>query len=209
MQTEERAESTATATDRVILGLPVDTGVLFADKKGVYKPRIEKARMKLLQNLGFLGRFLDADEKIFFVTTGCSPFTAMEQMTIGAAWLMAVKRSLFVFTNKRLFHIPTATNGKYRGSLAQILYQDCRRLHVKGSTLVAEYLTGKKEKFCNIPWGDRAIVKKFVVPDERGRPSQRQSAAGTTCAPTAPECCRPAQARALLAAWNSRTRRRP
>ena len=92
MQTEERAESTATATDRVILGLPVDTRVLFSDKKGIYKPRIEKRRMKLLQNLGFLGRFLDAEEKILLATTGCSPFTALEQMTIGAAWVVVLKR---------------------------------------------------------------------------------------------------------------------
>ncbi len=107
MNAREQVETVP--TERPIFGLPVDTAVLFADKRGVHKPRIEKNKMKLLAKLGFLSRFLDADEKIIFVTTGCSPFTTVEQMTIGAAWLIAVKRALFVFTNKRLFHVP-ATN---------------------------------------------------------------------------------------------------
>jgi hypothetical protein len=159
-------------TERPICGLPVDTAALFVDKKGVYKPRIEKNRMKLLAKLGFLSRFLDADEKIIFVTTGCSPFTALEQLTIGAAWLIAVKRALLVFTNKRLFHIPVTTKNEYRGSLAQILYRDCKRLQVKGSTLVAEYHTGKKEKFSCIPSGDRAIIKQLNLQAEASdRPS--------------------------------------
>ncbi len=159
MHTEEEA-ATAQANGP-IFGLPVDTAVLFSDKKGVYKPRIEKNRRKLLQKLGFLAKFLDADEKIMLVTTGCSPFTATEQMTIGAAWLIAVKRALFVFTNKRLFHIPVTTKNEYRGTLAQILYHDCKRLHVKGWTLVAEYHNGKKERFSAIPAGDCAIIKRF------------------------------------------------
>jgi len=143
------------------LGLPVDTAILFVDKKGVYQPRIEKQRTKLLQKLGFLAKFLEADEKIVFATTGCSPFTMLEQMTMGAAWLMAVKRAVFVFTNKRLFHIPTTTKYQYRGSISQVLYSDCKRLQVKGSALVAEYHSGKKDKFCTIPRGDREIIKRF------------------------------------------------
>jgi hypothetical protein len=160
--------------ERPIFPLPVDAAVLFADKKGVRKPGIEKKKMKLVAKLGFLARFLDADEKIIFVTTGCSPFTVLEQITIGAAWLIAVKRALFVFTNKRLFHIPVTTKNDYRGSVAQILYQDCRRLHVKGSALVAEYHSGKKERFSCIPRGDRAIIKRFNLEgDESDRPSER------------------------------------
>ncbi len=159
MQIQENAAPAQ--ADSPIFGLPVDTAILFSDKNGVHKPRIEKNRTKLLQKLGFLGKFLDADETIVLVTTGCSPFTALEQMTIGAAWLVAIKRALFVFTNKRLFHIPTTTKFEYRGAIAQILYQDCKRLHVKGSVLVAEYHSGKKERFHGIPSGDRAMIKRL------------------------------------------------
>jgi hypothetical protein len=159
MHTEENAAPVQ--ADSRVFGLPVDTTVLFSDKKGIFSPRIEKSRTKLLQKLGFLGKFLDPDEKIIFVTTGCSPFTALEQMTMGAMWLVMLKRALFVFTNKRLFHIPATLSHAYRGSLAQILYQDCKRLHIKGSLLIAEYHNGKKDKFSAIPSGDRAIIKKF------------------------------------------------
>ena len=128
MHAEQKVE--ATPTDRPIFGLPVDTRILFSNHKGIYKRSIEKHKTKLLRKLGFLANFLDADEKIVFVTTGCSPYTLFERLTIGAVWLILLKRSLFVFTNKRVLHIPTTWNFDYRGSIAQILYQDCRRLHV-------------------------------------------------------------------------------
>jgi len=158
----------------VKFGLPVDTTILFSDKKGVYQPRIEKQRTKLLQNLSFLAKFLEADEKIVFATTGCSPFTTLEQMTMGAAWLMAVKRAVLVFTNKRLFHIPATTKYEYRGSISQVLYQDCKRLQVKSSGIVVEYHGGKKERFFPIPRGDREIIKRFQLQTgESDRPSAR------------------------------------
>ena len=159
MYTEQQVE--ATPTDRPIFGLPVDTGILFSNHKGIYKRRIEKRKTKLLQKLGFLANFLDADEKIVFVAAGCSPYTPLERLTIGAVWLILIKRSLFVFTNKRLLHIPTSWKFDYRGSIAQILYQDCRRLHVKSGRLVAEYHNGRTEKFSYIPACDRDVIKHF------------------------------------------------
>ena len=171
MHVEQKVE--VTPTDRPIFGLPVDTSILFANPKGVYQPSIEKNKTKLLRKLGFLANFLDADEKIVFVTTGCSPYTTLEQLTMGAVWVTVLKRALFVFTNKRLLHIPTTWKFDYRGSISQILYQDCRRLQVKGSGLVAEYHTGKKDRFACIPSRDRAIIKHFqFATSESDRRSQ-------------------------------------
>lgn len=172
MQVEEKPRTSQ--EDRPICGLPVDATILFSNKKGLYSIHIEKNRTKLLQKIGFIRKFLDADERIIFVTTGCSPFSAVEQMTTGQLWLVMIKRALFVFTTKRLFHIPTTTKYVYRGSISQILYEDCSRLHVKGSMLVAEYRSGKKERFYGIPSGDRAIIKRFkIAPAESDRPSAR------------------------------------
>ena len=159
MHTELEVE--ATPADRPTFGLPVDTRILFATQKGVYKPSIEKSRTKLLRKLSFLAHFLDADETIVFVTTGCSPFTAFEQLTVGVGLVVLLKRALFVFTNKRLLHIPTTRTFRYRGSIAQILYQDCRRLHVQGGRLIAEYHNGGKERFLYIPRRDRKIIQRF------------------------------------------------
>lgn len=170
MHTEEQVQ--AVPTDCVISGLPVEPKILFSDKRGIYKPRIEKSRTKLLRNLGFLSRFLDADEKVLLVTTGCSPFTAVEQLTIGAAWVVAVKRALFVFTTRRLFHIPVTSGLRYRGSIAQILYEDCHRFYVKGSALIAEYRNGGKDKFLYIPGCDRAVIRNLKLQaSESDRPS--------------------------------------
>jgi hypothetical protein len=45
-------------------------------------------------------------------------------------------------------------------------------LQVKGSALVAEYHSGKKEKFSCIPYGDRGIIKRFnLQADASDQPS--------------------------------------
>ncbi len=161
-------------SQRPIFRLPVNTDFLFLDKKGDYSPRIEKKRTKLLQKLGFLAGFLEEGETVVFVTTGCSPFSTVEQLTIGHLWIMAIKRALFVFTNRRILHIPTTGQYEYRGSIAQILYQDCRRLYVKGSALRAEYLTGKTESFLGIPGPDRATIQRLnIAAPEPAEPSDR------------------------------------
>ncbi len=175
MHAEPQVETTP--TDRPIFGLPVDTSILFANHKGVYKPRIEKNKTKLLRKLGFLASFLDADEKIVFVTIGCSPYSTFELVTMGALWVNLLKRSLFVFTNKRLFHIPANWQLDYRGSVSQILYQDCRRLYVKYPRLVAEYHDGRTDKFPGIPARDRDVIKHFQFvtgeSDQRSENPQR------------------------------------
>lgn len=172
MYVEEQASPTQ--TDRPICGLPVDTDVLFSDKNGVYKKSIEKKKTKLLQKITFIRKFLDEDERIMFVTTGLSPFSAFEQLTTPWVLFFLMKRALFVFTNKRIFHVPTTTEYRYRGSLAHILYQDCNRLYVTGSKLVIEYRTGKKEKFYYMPTADRAKIKQMQIETaESGPPSAR------------------------------------
>jgi len=160
--------------ERPISGLPVNTDFLFVDKKGNHNPRIEKRRTRLLQKLGFLTQFLEEGETIVFVTTGCSPFSTVEQLTIGHLLILTIKRALFVFTDRRIFHIPTTAKYEYRGSIAQILYRDCRRLFVKGSVLRAEYLSGKTETFIGIPSGDRAIIQRInIASPESAEPSDR------------------------------------
>ena len=152
--------------------LPVDSGVLFSNAKGVYKKRIEKKKMELLRKISFIRRFLDSDEQIMFITKACSPFTFVEQMTMGPVMLVMVKRALLVFTNKRLFHIPTTPEYKYRASVAQIHYQDCKQMFVKGSKLTFIYQDGKKENFFFIPGADRAKLKRMNISSpELGPPS--------------------------------------
>jgi len=176
MHAEPKVE--AAPADRPIFGLPVDTRILFSNHKGVYKPGIEKNKTKLLQKLAFWPTSWTPTRTSSSSRPACSPYSTLEQLTMGALWVTVLKRSLFVFTNKRLLHIPTTWKFDYRASMAQILYQDCRRLQVKGSGLVAEYHTGKKDRFACIPRSDRAIIKHFrfstSASDLRSENPQRQ-----------------------------------
>ena len=143
------------------LQLPVDTDVIFSNQKNVYKRRIEKRQRKLLGKISFLQPFLDEGEKILLVTTGCSPVSAVEQMLSGAI-VYILKRSLFVFTNKRVFHIPTKSNYSYRNSIAEIPYAACQKVFMKRRTLVVEYKNKQKEKFVYIAGKERKKIQSIL-----------------------------------------------
>ena len=129
-----------------VFGLPVNTDVMFTNHKNIYKQSIEKRQRKLLQKISFIRPFLHENETILCVTTGCSPASLIEQFLTG--WIIYyLKRSLFIFTNERVFHIPTKHDFSYRNSIAQILYADCQSIAIKGRNLSAEYKSGKNEKF--------------------------------------------------------------
>ena len=144
-----------------VLGLPVDRDFLFSNHKDIYKKGTEKRQTKLFEKISFIKPFLKEDEKIILVTTGCSPISILEQLLTG--WIVFyLKRSLFVFTNKRIFHIPTKFNYSYRNSIAQIIYADCQTIGMKGRTLVVKYKNGKKEKFYYMAGKERKKIKALL-----------------------------------------------
>ena len=146
-RTRTSASSAAPQVDKQDLwGLPVDTAVLFSDHRGIYRRGVEKRQRKLLAKVSFLAPFMEEGERILQVVIGYSPASYVEQMLTGS-FLHPLKRSLFVLTNSRILHIPVTQRLSYCGSIAQIVYADCHKLYIKGSTLVAGYKSGKTEKF--------------------------------------------------------------
>lgn len=139
----------ATKTDAqrdIATGPSFDRDILFSDSKATHRKGIERRQTILLRKVHFLKDVLKDDERIILITTGCSPTSIVEQLFLG--WIFIyLKRSLLVFTNRRLLHIPTGSNYSYRSSVAQILYSGCNSIQVKGRTLVVEYRSEKREKF--------------------------------------------------------------
>ncbi len=145
-----------------IFGLPVDRETLFSNHKKVYKKRIENRQRKLIVKLPFLKPFLKRGEKILLVSTGYSPITSLAQYATGFLFVY-LKRSLFVFTNHRIFHVPATANYKYKNSIAQIYYDGCRSISLKGGTLVVEYAKfGQMEKFKAIALSERKKIKALL-----------------------------------------------
>ena len=141
--------------------LPLDREILFSNHKGVYKKRIEKRQTMLLKKIPYLRNFLREEERIFLITTGCSPTSFLEQLLTG--WIFIyLKRSLLIFTNSRIFHIPTKSNYSYRNSIAQILYSDCESIQIKGSRLIVEYKNGMREKFLYIAGKEKRKIKALL-----------------------------------------------
>ncbi|MBN1804925.1 MAG: hypothetical protein JW837_06715 [Sedimentisphaerales bacterium] len=175
---QQEIESIMESSDtQYTFDLPVNTDIMFSDHKNIYKKDIENRRRKLLQKASFIKPFLHENETILCITTGCSPAPLIEQFLTG--WIIFyLKRSLFIFTNERIFHIPTKHDFSYRNSIAQILYTDCQSITVKGRTLTAEYRNGKKEKFFYIPSGENKKIKnllRLLAPEGRPGPTMERT----------------------------------
>lgn len=166
-----------------LFGLSTDPEFLFTNHKGFYRPRVEKRQTKFLSKLAFLNPFLSEDEKIALVTTACSPMSFFEKTSM-SVWIVYIKRCLFVFTNKRIFHIPTKMNYSYRNSIAQILYADCQSIAVKERTLIVEYRNGKKEKFYYLGDKEKKKIKQLL----KTVPLQGQQSVAQTRIHLCPRC---------------------
>jgi hypothetical protein len=142
--------------------LPVDRETLFSNHKKIYKKRIENRQRKLIVKLPFLKPFLKKGEKILLVSTGYSPITSLAQYATGFIFVY-LKRSLFVFTNHRIFHVPATPNYQFKDTIAQIYYDGCRSISMKGGTLVVEYAKfGQMEKFKAIAFSERKKIKALL-----------------------------------------------
>ncbi|MFH1371982.1 MAG: hypothetical protein ABII09_11955 [Planctomycetota bacterium] len=184
--TEIRQKSAQQVPAEELYGLPVDTAVLFSDHKGRYNRRVEKYQRKLIAKLGPIAPFLGRSEKILFAFTGCSHASLVEQLLTGA-FLQPLKRSLFVATDRRILHIPTAINRSYRCSIAQIMYTDCLQLRMRCSTLTAKYKSGRTEKFRCIDRKNRKKIKAFL----KNMSLEGRASMALERTPLCPECTRP------------------
>jgi hypothetical protein len=157
-------------------GIPIDPEVAFTDHTGQRNPKCEKRQKNMLAKLSFIRPYLDEDESIVLVTTGCSPFSAWEQF-LGGWMIVMLKRSLLVFTNKRIFHIPTTSDYRFRRSLAVVEYAWCRETRVRGGALYITYHNGHKEHFSVLDRRERKKLKSMFqntpLPQPNADPRER------------------------------------
>ena len=132
-----------------VFGLPLDRNIIFSNHKGVYKKKIEKRQRHLIIKISFLKFFLHCEENILLLTTGYSPMTFWELLLTFPAFFF-FKRTLLVFTTKRIFHIPTTYRYKYRQILSQIRYEDCRSIAIKGRSMVLDLKSGERQIFSRL-----------------------------------------------------------
>jgi hypothetical protein len=168
--------SASSLSQKTVMGLPVKKEFMFTNPKGVEKAGIKKRQIKLLKKLEFLPRFLKKDEEVLLVTTACSPASMLEQLTTG--WIIYyLKRSLLVFTNKRILHIPTTIGYNFRHSIAEIRYNDCEQIKMGWRALKFKYRNGKTEKFLYVHGKERkkirALAGKFKLTGDPSRHQQR------------------------------------
>jgi hypothetical protein len=145
-----------------IFGVPVDRESIFSDYKGRYKNRIEKRQRKLIVKTTFIKFFLHHNECIRCLTAGYSPISVLEQLFTGLAFLF-FNRAIFVFTDKRILHIPTRFNSSPFGAISQIWYEDCAQLRLKGRTLVVKYKNGSEEQFPYIGRKEKKKLKTLLA----------------------------------------------
>jgi len=105
---------------------------------------------------------LEPGETLILTTTGYSPATALDKLGIGLFFIY-LKRSLLVFTDRRLFHIPTTPIYRYRNSIAQIPYTCCESIQIKGRKLVVNYKNGEgTEKFFGVSGREKKKIRELL-----------------------------------------------
>ena len=145
-----------------IFGIPVDRETIFSNHKAKYKSRIEKRQRKLIVKTTFIKCFLHAGERIRCLTTGYSPISIIEQMFTGLAFIV-FKRARFIFTDKRMLHIPSRFKGHGESSISQIMYEDCAKIQLKGRRLIVCYKNGYIESFPYIGRKERKKIKALLA----------------------------------------------
>ncbi|MFZ1987376.1 MAG: hypothetical protein WAU91_23405 [Desulfatitalea sp.] len=156
-----------------IFGVPVDRDKIFTNHKGDYKKCVEKRQRGLIVKSTFIKFYLHHGEQIQCLTTGYSPISAIEQIATGPAFLF-FKRALFIFTDKRILHVPTRFDRSPRSAVSQIMYEDCAQLAIKGRALHVEYKNGRKDIFPYIGRKEKRKIQAMVsnlplTPKEAGR----------------------------------------
>jgi hypothetical protein len=168
---------------------PFDPEVAFTDRKDRHRPRAERRQRKMLRKVsGYIGSFLERDERIWLVTTACSPFGLLEQLTTGWA-IVYVKRAILVFTDRRILHVPARVDYGYRGSIARIAYSDCESLRMRGHRLIVRYKDGKKESFNYVARSERGKIKALI----QRIPIDAQPAENPARVHLCPRCTKPLQ----------------
>lgn len=145
-----------------IFGVPVERDAIFSNHKGVYNKKVEKRQRGLIVKSTFIKFFLHSDERIHCLTTCYSPVSIMEQVATGPFFLL-FKRAFFIFTNKRILHVPTRFNRQPRAAVSQILYEDCARLTVKGRVLHIQYKNGRQEVFPYLGRKERKKIRALIA----------------------------------------------
>ena len=141
--------------------LPIDAGTMFANHAGSHKPGIEKRQRKLAAKVTFLKDFLEDGEQLLAITTAVSPTSFLEQWTTGFIFVY-IKRCMLVFTDRRIFHIPTTSSFDYRESVAEVRYGDLESIAQKGSRLKITYKSGVKELFLYIRRSERKKIRALL-----------------------------------------------
>ncbi|MFP4446782.1 MAG: hypothetical protein ACLFPD_11120 [Desulfosudaceae bacterium] len=90
-------------------------------------------------------------------------------MTTFVQWVYGIlmlflKGAMFVFTNKRIFMVPTRFNYAYRRSLAHIPYSETQQINAKGKTLLVPCrVGGQAKKFIGLKRKEDKKIRVLVL----------------------------------------------
>ncbi|MEJ2660847.1 MAG: hypothetical protein P8Z73_09010 [Desulfobacteraceae bacterium] len=139
--------------------------MLLPDKKGRFKTRLNKLKLKLLGAVqGTLDQLLDKDEQVMRVAGATAYYPA--EMIFGNGWMTVLyNRYILVATNKRL----VAINTNYKMNrpthyLFQFPYNEIKKVArgLFGSSLTLTRKKGKRRTFTTINRALSAELKAFI-----------------------------------------------
>jgi len=166
--------------------------LLLANKKGKFKTRLNKLKLKLLGAVqGTLDRLLDRDEQVMHIAAATAYYPA--EVIFGGAWMtLLYNRYILVATNKRL----VAVNTNYKMNrpthyLFQFPYNEIKKISrgLFGTSLALTRKKGKRRTFTTISRALSAELKTFI--ESRIDPAAELEAAAQSRDNLCPACFAP------------------
>ena len=140
--------------------------LLFTDDKQRESGSLRKRAEKLVSRLEApLSKLLQPDEAVLYIAPIKAPASFFEQWTLGW-YIYRVTRSVFVFTNHRIFHFLLHSNDTWRRMVRSVSYGDISEARSKGwlnPVLLLNYKNGEKEKYWGIERRDARKMRSLLA----------------------------------------------
>ena len=151
--------------------------------------RLSKKRLALLKVIHpVVGKVLEAEEKVFFVTEGVRT-KGIEQLFIG--WIAYYYNYMaFAFTFKRVILIHLKSRKKRGVFVGQVEYADIRKVQSSlFGGLILKFRNGSSLYFSRVPRSDRIYLRKFLT-DVLGAVAKEKDKTGRSLINLCPRCFR-------------------
>ena len=170
-------------------GVPLREDVSFTNAHGANGGSLNNRAKWALKHLQVpLGKVLEPDEVVLFLTPGQKMADAPERYMLGVGYRV-LTRAWLILTNRRLLHLSLRWNGQWNRNLRSARWGDVKEFQITGrfrGKLLLKYHGGSCETYWHIP--KQAMAKLRILLDTLLPAGRGETSAAKGMASFCPQC---------------------